>query len=238
VILERCDTLRSRIETKKRVERSAKEIARFKKVRDILSQHSLSLVSLVTVSDILAEAGISVRPLPSGSDTALTAVRTLKESFAERPDMVVDDQFKPVRLDRTLRAAVETLDSHLLGCWRRHALQLIPPTNESVLEVLSAAFTTEVRRIRSESAKLTLSADCLPRTLEDIRTFEQNAANVHAIWGQLGGGNVPQAVLSFLKSAASHGGAGLDLLTTEVRGWLAAHDITNSFSVRVATSPR
>jgi hypothetical protein len=239
VILDRCDTLRGRIETKKRVERNAKEIARFKKVRDVLGQHAVRLASLVAASEILAEAGIAVRPLPSGSGAAFAAVRTLKESFRERPDVVVDEeQFNLVRFDRALKSAADTLDGHLLGCWRRHALQFIPPANAAVLDALATAFPSEVRLIRSESARLTIAADSLPGTLEGIQAFERDATSLQAIWGQLGGGDVPQAVQLFLKSAASPAGAGLDLLTEEVRGWLDLHRITNSFSVRVATSPR
>ncbi len=238
MILERCDTLRGRIETKKQVERNANEIARFKKVRDLLGQHAQHLAALVAVSEVLAEARITVRPLPSGSAAALAAVRTLKASFLERPDVVVEEQFSPVRLDRALKAAGDTLDGHLLGCWKRHALQLIPPANEAVLEALGTAFPAEVRLIRSASVKLTQSADILPGSIEDVRSFERDAASLHAIWGQLGGGAVPQSVLSFLKSSASPAGAGLDLLTEEVHGWLAVHRITNSFSIRVAPSPR
>jgi hypothetical protein len=238
VILERCNTLRGRIETKNQVERNANEIARFKKVCDLLAQHAQRLAALVAVSEVLAEAQIAVRPLPSGSAAVLAAVRTLKASFRERPDVVVEEQFNPVRLDRALKSAGDTLDGHLLACWKRHALQLIPPANEAVLEALGTAFPAKVPLIRSASVKLTQSADILPGSIEEVRTFERDAASLHAIWGQLGGGAVPQSVLSFLKSAASPAGAGLDLLTEEVHGWLAVHRITNSFSIRVAPSPR
>jgi hypothetical protein len=238
MIVARCETLRTRIETKKQVERNAKELARFKKVRDLLAQHATRLAALVAVSDILDAAGIAVQPLPTGASTVLVTVRALKGSFAERPDIVVDDeQFNSVRLDRALKAAAEALQAHLLACWRQHALQLIPPTNEAVLEALYPAFPSEVRLIRAASAKLTQSAESLPSSLEVVQTFEREAASLHAIWRQLGGGDVPQAVLTFLK-AASSAGAGLELLTDEVRDWLAAHHITSSFSVRVATSPR
>lgn len=239
MILERCDTLRERIQTKKRVERNAREIARFKKVRDVLGQHAIRLAALVVASENLAEAGIAVRPLPSGSGAALAAIRTLKESFRERPDVVVDEeQFNLVPLNRALKSAADILDGHLLDCWRQHAVRLIPPANAAVLEALAPAFPSEVRLIRSESARLNMSAESLPGTLDAIRTFERDTASLQAIWGQLGGGDVPQAVQLFLKSAASPAGAGLDLLTEEVRGWLDVHRITNSFSVRVATSPR
>jgi len=239
VIHERCDTLRTRIETKKRVERNAKEIARFKRVRDLLGQHAQRLASLISVAEFLADAEIVVRPLPSGSGAALAVVRTVKESFRERPDVVVDEeQFNAVRLDKALKSAGDTLGVHLLGCWKRHTLQLLPPSNEAVLEALGTAFPAEVRLIRSASVKLTQSADILPGSIEDVRSFERDAASLHAIWGQLGGGAVPQSVLSFLKSSASPAGAGLDLLTEEVHGWLAVHRITNSFSIRVAPSPR
>jgi hypothetical protein len=239
MIVARCETLRSRIQTKKQVERSAKELARFKKVRDLLALHATRLASLVAASEILDAAGVAVRPLPAGAGGSLVTVRTLKESFAERPDIVVDEeQFNSVRLDRSLKAAAEALQGHLLPCWRRHALQLIPAANEAVLEALAPAFPSEVRLIRAASVKLAQSAESLPGSLEEVRTFERDATSLHAIWGQLGGGDVPQGVLTFLKSAASPAGAGLELLTDEVRDWLAVHDITSSFSVWVATSPR
>lgn len=238
MIVSRCETLRTRIETKKQVERNAREIARFKRVRDILAHHSTRLSSLVASSDILEEAGITVRPFPIGSGAALASVRTLKQSFAESPDTVVDEQFNPLRLERALKAAADALQDHLLGCWRRFALGLIPPANEAVLDALGAAFSREVRLIQTASARLAQAAESLPVSLEEIRGIEQEAARVHEIWGQLGGGDVPQAVLTFLRSAASTAGAGLDLLTDEVRNWLASHRISNSFSIRVANSPR
>jgi hypothetical protein len=239
MIVARCETLRNRIETKRQVERSAKELARFKKVRDLLAQHAGRLASLVAASDLLDAAGVTVRPLPAVASAALVTVRTLKESFAARPDIVVDEeQFNSVRLDRSLKAAAEALQGHLLPCWRGHALQLIPPANEAVLDALAPAFPREVRLIRAASVKLAQAAESLPGSLEEVRSFERDATSLHAIWGRLGGGDVPQALLTFLKSAASPAGAGLELLTDEVRDWLTMHEITSSFSVRVATSPR
>ena len=238
MIVSRCERLRIRIETKKQVERNAREIARFKKVRDILTQQATRLSSLVASSGVLEAAGITVRPYSTGSDAAIALVRKLKQSFAESPDIVVDEQFNPVRLERALKAAAEALQEHLISCWRRYALGLIPPANTAVLDALGAAFFREVHLIRTASAKLAQAAERLPGSLEEIRTIKQEATRVHETWGQLGGGDVPQEVLTFLRSAASSSGAELDLLTEEVRSWLASHRILNSFTIRVATSPR
>ena len=46
---------------------------------------------------------------------------------------------------------------------------------------------------------------------------------------------MPPAVVAFLKAAAAPSGARLDLLTEEVRRWLADHKILAAFSIRAAT---
>src|SRR5439155_24767943 len=110
-----------------------------------------------------------------------------------------------------------------------------PATNRDVLDVLATAFARDVRLLRQQADRLDLTRRTLPGSAQSLREFDAEVADLQRAWGQLGGGEVPPPVVAFLKAAAAPAGARLDLLTDEVRRWLADHGILAAFTIRAAT---
>ena len=107
--------------------------------------------------------------------------------------------------------------------------------SDTCTNVLEPAFPREVRLIRDRSNRLALTRLTLPKTAEQVRDFDAEAAALQKAWEQLDGGDVPAAVLTFLRAAAGEQGARIELLTDEVRRWLEAKKIARSYSIRVSS---
>ena len=102
--------------------------------------------------------------------------------------------------------------------------------------MLATAFPREVRLLRQRAERIELTRRTLPKNAQELREFNDEVAELQQAWSQLGGGEVPAAVVTFLKAAAAPTGAAIDLLTDEVRRWLTQHGIARSFAIRVANA--
>jgi hypothetical protein len=235
MILDRCQNLKLRIDEKKHLEQSVNQIRRFRKVRDVLVQHRARLASLVSVWRALREAGIPFGDLPTAVRRAVEAVSAAQRAYLQSADSVIDERaFALVPFGQAMTAATDAFEEALTVAWQRHVALKVPPANREVQDALATAFPREIRIIRVGGERIEQLRQILPKSRESIQELEEEVRALQQTWGQLGGGEVPPAVLTFLKAAATTSGAGLDLLTEEVRGWLTAHGIVRSFAIKVA----
>jgi hypothetical protein len=237
VTLDRCDGLRGRIAEKKRLEQHVTQIRRFKKVRDLLTQHLDRLAPLRSAWHTLRNACIADVNVRSEAAPAFRAIDAIRQAFKQRPEAVIEDRvLNPVVLGQTLQGVADALERALVEQWQRHTTRKVPPANREVLDALAPAFRREVQLIRQLSEHIDRFRQILPVTPEQLQEFDAEVAELQRVWGQLGGGEMPAAVLLFLKAAAAPAGAGIDLLTEEVRSWLNTHRILRSFAIRVSGS--
>lgn len=237
MILERCQKLSIRISEKKKLEQSVTQIRRYRKVRDAIAQHKAQFTQSHRVSTALRQAGVETGEVPAGVAPALTAVAAARCSFLESAESIIDPvAFAAAPFTQLLTSAANDLDAALLAAWQRHVATKVPPANRDVLDALASAFPREVRTIRQGGERIDRLRQTVPTSGEQVQELEREAAILHQAWGQLGGGEVPAPVLTFLKAAATPTGAGLELLTEDVRTWLEEHKIVRSFGIRVSGS--
>lgn len=237
MILDRCKALSARIAEKKTLEQSVTQIRKYRKVREAITQQKDLLTPLHKVSADLREAGVPTGAAPASIAPTLAAVATARDKFLQSAESIIDTTvFATGPFAQSLRLAADDLGSALLTAWQRHVAAKVPPANRDVLDALATAFPREVRQIRQGGERVERLRQILPASVQQVREMEAEAAVLQQAWGQLGGGEVPAPVLAFLKAAATPAGAGIDLLTDEVRAWLEQHKIVRSFAVRAAGS--
>lgn len=138
------------------------------------------------------------------------------------------------RLVRSLERFKSDVRADLVGFWRQHAAQRMGDLAE--LQVLAATLS-EVAGVAELSERLEAVLGRLARTQTDFPS-KQSAELLEAaesIRRQMEESLQPESVRRFL-SAATRGGASLDLLSEDVIDWLRTHNAVRSFRV-VAGAP-
>jgi hypothetical protein len=235
VILDECRSLSERISEKKQLRVNVEQLKRFHKVRDLLAQHAVRLRDLMAVWRTLRTAGIGELRAAGEVANLLTAVVETREKFRAKAESLIDERtFSSVAFAESLTVLTDAVESSLRTAWQQYTTKKIPIAPAEILSVLAPAFSREVRLIREKSERLERNRLTLPKSAEQLRDFDAEAEALQRAWEQLDGGDVPAAVLAFLRATASQAGARIDLLTEEVRRWLVAKKIVQSFSIRVA----
>jgi hypothetical protein len=236
VILDRCKELTGCVAEKRRLRQNVDQLKRFQKVRDLVQRHATRLVDLVTVLRAFKETGVGTVTLSSQAKDSLLTVTGAREKFRTKTESLVEDkEFSSVGFSNALATTIDTLEEALKDAWGKYAESKTPAANPDVLSVLEPAFPREVRLIRERSNRLAVARLTLPKSAGQVREFDAQVAELQKAWGQLGGGEVPAAVLTFLRAAAGETGARIELLTDEVRRWLEVKKIARSFSIRVSS---
>jgi hypothetical protein len=236
VILDECKQLEERIAAKKQLRLNVEQLKRFHKVRDLFALHAGRLLDVMAVWRTLREAGIVGLRSNTEVPRILASVREIREKFCAKAESLVDERsFSSVDFGKSLTDLTDAFEEALRSAWQQYTTKKIPPAPPEILLVLAPAFPGEVRLIRETSERLERTRFDLPKSAKQLVEFNAEVEALQQAWKQLDGGDVPPAVLTFLRAAAAQTGARLDLLTDEVRRWLAAKKIVQSFSIRVAT---
>jgi len=236
LIIERCEHLCERIAERKRLRQNEAQLKRFQQVRTLLTERAVQLAELVQIRRALRDAGIGSESVANEAIGLLGQVVGLRKRFTATPEALIEEtEVQVVTLGDSLKSCAAALEGVLKVAWTGYAASRIPATNPAVLDALKPAFPARVLEIRQKSDRVAEAAGRLPRTSEAIQAFEADAASLNEAWAQLDGGEVPQAVLAFLRATAGEQGAPLSMLTADVRGWLIGKGIADSFFVRVAS---
>lgn len=235
MIVDDCKTLAVRVSEYKRLRENSVQVGRFEKVRAVLETGTKRMRPLVATVRTFRAANVAKVDLGEEAKEILATLARAGTAIAECAESLIDPKvFDLAKLAKGIDALAKQLEERLLSEWLRYTGTRIPATKREVLDVLAPAFPREVRLLRQRAGKLELARDTLPTTAEAIGEFETDVEELQLAWAQVGGGDVPAAVTSFLQAAASHSGASLDLLSDEVRDWLTDHKILASFSIKVS----
>jgi hypothetical protein len=235
VIVDDCTSLAIKVQDYKRLRENSEQVARFEKIGTVLATAVSRLGPLTTTFQILRDRNIATFDVGNEAIELLSTLTRARTAFKERADSLIETRvFDPAKLRNGVDRLAEQLKERLTAEWLRYTDKRIPATNSDILDVLVAAFPKEVKLLRQQAERLEQFRQLLPESQAAIDEFETNVNSLQQAWAQVGGGDVPVSVTSFLKAAASQAGASLDLYTEEVRRWLSDHDIVASFSIKVS----
>ena len=234
MILDECKDLTDQIAKKRQLRIHVEQLKRYQKVRDLLATHADRLAPLVSVCQTLRDTSIGDVRLGDMPDRLLVSINDVRAKFQTVPESIIGDRSLSLNgLSQSVNVLAGELETEVKRAWVQYTAAKTPTTNHEVLDVLASAFPKPVARIRLLSEQLERDRVTLPVNALHVENFNRKAAVLQSAWEALGGEQVPEAVLQFLKNAASPQGAPLQLFTDEVRAWLVAHDILKSFKVRV-----
>lgn len=230
VLLDRCQSLCTRMEHHETLHRSAvdaepirQRAAELDNVAAHLDEIVVRIAELRNVRDLLQpleSRRLEELPDPAHVRKVVTTLRDALEHdldrFRSRRDFG--------RFARSLKQLIEEAQAVLddvLASIRRGG----PSIDASLLSDLAtvpeyAAPVTEVRRLRDELLNW--------RPFEDsdaIAGFLDRRERLRRIVGELEDSKLPEDVRGFLRAAQARNGASVDLLNNEVRAWLMAHNM-------------
>lgn len=236
MILDQCKKLIDRVTESHRLRQKVDQLKRFQKVRDSVQRHATRFTDLTTVLRAFMETDVGQVPLPPQTKDSLLAVSNARNKFQTKAESLVNEtEFSLVGFDNALNKTANSLEGALKEAWEKYAESKIPVANPEVLAVLEPAFPGEVRLIREHSTRLNQTRLTLPKSVQEVHEFDDEVVKLQSAWAQLGGGEVPFAVLTFLRAAGGESGARIELLTDDVRCWLEGKSILSSFSIRVSS---
>lgn len=237
MILDQCKELCTQIADKKQMRLSVEQLKRFHKIRDLFTQQVYRLRPLLSVLRTLCSAKLAKIDLSQDAKPLVAEAVAIRDRFRAKPESIIDERtFAPTTFSESLTGISDQLEAGLQTAWSKYTERKIPATNREVLDVLATAFPREVRHLRQRAERLEQTRHTLPKNAEELQEFDDEVAELQRAWSQLGGGDVPAAVIAFLKAAAAPTGAAIDLLTDDVRRWLTHHGIARSFAIRVANA--
>ncbi|WP_437931107.1 hypothetical protein WMF37_18395 [Sorangium sp. So ce291] len=226
-LLERCRTLRGRIERHERLKSADKAAEKFRERSQEVSAACKELSSALAKMAVLrsGEATLGpkeVEPLRRLPDPkkALASLANLREKLDTNPGSFNDGKeytsfkraFEKVAGDAA--AVVENVIKEIESG--------IPSVDEVFLKQVERipSYKARVSEIRAKRDELSRGVDLGAATSAQIEQFLERRATLRALTDKLDPKEFPKAVLEFYKAARQASGAPLRCLTEEVRTWL------------------
>ncbi len=236
MIVDDCEQLVTRIAEKERLRRHVEQLNRFDRVGEQLEQAVSRLSPLLLSCASLKESAIADITLPSAKTLRDETASVLALFQGDREAILDATRFKPKAFTEAVKTLTDELQIALDRAWQAYAGGRALATNRELLDVLERLpkFRPVVQRIRSLSEKIRQAQAILPTTKAQVDEFNRLVTQAEQAWQELGGEQMPQEVLDFLKAAISPAGSRLGFLTDAVRSWLTQHGIASSFVVKVS----
>jgi hypothetical protein len=162
-----------------------------------------------------------------------TKLRTIA---AEDPAGLADPPFNVAHeFTNRLKGLATGANRSIEEGWRRFVAESAPSSSDEVLEALGKlpqmrAGVSRIRQCRQKVAALAATVPAEPAgAIEQLRGL---AAEHGSAWAELTADTVPPSVLQFLRACAADG-APVTALTDEVRHWLEARELLDSFRIRI-----
>jgi len=176
-----------------------------------------------------------VPPIPAAV-ALLKDVTKVRESYLKDPNVILGPGF--VSFSSRLLESANAVEAIARDVWATVRAERLTVINQSLLVSLEslpgyASTISELRRLNSRAATYIMR----PRvSASDLSEFLQIAEELQAQWQVFcSPERMPADVITFLQACAE-GGAGLALLTTGVREWLANNSLESQFRIRMNPS--
>ena len=134
------------------------------------------------------------------------------------------------KLTQRLENFTDRLSQYLKSVWQRHLASVIPDLDANSVDTLrNAGFKDEAERLAALLYKLSQAKRQLPDSAEVVNRITEWALDAKSIISSLEG--LPEPAKRFL-AKASHSGATIDELTSEIREWLASKGMLDLFIIK------
>ncbi len=221
------------IEQRNELRENIERIQGFQTRLDELEELKKEIEPLAQTCFAFRECGIGRFNEPDYLNNLIEIAMELKKSFKNNPESIIEAK-SLLQLKQGYIGLCGLLKSNLTSEWERYVIKNIPPSNSELLNVLGRlpTFAATVSKIKRLSEQIMSMKQCLPKDKEGIKAFDSKVEELKLAWQKIGSDEVPKSVLQFLQGAVS-GGAPLNLLTDEVRQWLAIHGLSTSFRINL-----
>lgn len=233
MIRERSGNLIELLDQKRALKNNLKKINAFKTRREEINKINKQLRPLVSTSAAFRAKDIGSADVNDQLVELKAVISKVGQLLAENPEEFTRAQnFK--KLQEGVTALASDLEFGLRNIWFYYTRNLLPNENNELLEVLGtlSSFSDSVKQIRQINEEIAKLRNNLPLSEEDIDKFKELADKMKRVWDDIEA--VPSDILAFLRYAVSSSGAPIDLLTDEVKEWLAKYNINKSFKVKLS----
>ena len=224
------------IERMNQLKANVDQRAGFRTRQSELEEAARELAKRVAAVNSLATRGAVKPNVGARANAFLNHINTVASNFNQEPSWIISFNNRP--FENSLKSLNAELDEYISSEWRAYT-ERSRHANAQVLDVLSGipAFAQTVQKVRGLTARLEQRRSSRPTSEEDFEYFDDLVREVDAAWSELGSDEVPPNVEKFLKAAGGREGAGLDLLTDDVKEWLETRKIDTSFRIRMFSQP-
>jgi hypothetical protein len=228
--LDRCKTLRERIEKHESLRRAHKDAEAFRDRATALEEIHRELESTMRRVEVLRVKGFQVMRLPDP-----TAAVALGDEYARE---LANGSTEVGKEYGRFKRSVEKVTRDVVAVVAK-ALEAVkrdlPTIEEAFLKQveLIPAYAEQVARIRRERDVLFARAEPAGMSSDDLATFLDRRDDLRKLADQLSPTEFPKDVLDFFRAARQQDGAPLEKFTETVRVWLHERDQLKNVRVRV-----
>ncbi len=235
MLLERAAGLASKIGKYGKLKAAANEAELFRTRATQLREAAALLTQARAALERFRAAGVPVDFHPVNVAELSERAKTLRELARDDPAALADLPFnlKHLFTDR-LRGLAVAANGAISDAWRGYVTVNGPAGHDDILNALGElpqmrSGVNRIRGYRQQAAALTASLPADPAAaVAQLRTL---VAAHDAAWTELTADTVPAPVIHFLRAAVT--GVPVSALTSEVRAWLDARNLLDSFKIKI-----
>lgn len=232
MLLEDCQKLSQQAQDVVALKKYATDLNKFRDRENKIIPLVEELRPLVVALRAFREKGVGDCNSSQKADILLIEVSATLAEFQKDRGWLLE-KFKSNTLQSKVVAVRNDLEAHLKLAWTEYKRQRMPNTNSELLELLAKIETFKPTVQTIQKLLNYLNAIVFPKDIQDFEQIDQRIDNLSIAWNSLRSSEVPEAVLTFLRAAATHG-ATIDLLTSEVQSWLHEHGISRFFYIHLS----
>jgi hypothetical protein len=231
ILLDRCQTLRERIEKHESLRRAHKEAEGFRDRASALEEVRQALAGAMGRVRVLRLKGVAIAKMPDPT-TTLAALQEYQQSMVDGSTEGGGKDYGRLKrsVDKVGKDVVAAVEKALESVKRD-----LPTIEEAFLKQVShiPAYAGQVDRIRAERDALLARSEPARMAPEDLATFLERRDQLRKLADELNPEEFPKEVLEFFKAARQPGGAPFEKLTETVRAWLHERDQLRNVRVTV-----
>jgi len=233
MILEKSQQLIELSQNKIALQNFANNLQAFQARQKQITDAVVIIQPLIEALRAFRQRGIANIDLTQKVDILLNLIINTEDKFRENPDWIIaQNNFKGNSFKSSIDSLKKTLEQQLCEAWKTHLDQNMPSTNNEMLTLLARVeafkYTVQQNRVLDGQIKQVI----FRKNSDEFEIIEQRIEQLKQSWNSLSSDEVPEAVLHFLRAAASQG-ASLSLLTTEVQDWINRYSISDSLKIRL-----